>query len=538
MQKKTKNIAISVVGQLLLVVALFSAISSVAIAQRQQPVRIKIERADVLRHDDKIGKNTQSLNGNVILSHVRTFLHCDSAYMYNDSNCVVAYGNVHIIQNDSIHLYGDRLTYYGDQNLAKVRENVRANKGNTWLYTEYLDYDRLLDKAYFYDGGKIVNGENELVSDNGIYYPNTNDVYFKDNVIGTSPKYNMVSDTMRYNTQTEIITILGPTTIVNTDSTIIKSDNGWYNTQTDEAKLLKNNLIVTGQKTLEGSTIFYQRRLGLGTVWNNMVLTDTIDQMQLKGDYGFYNELTGAALATRKAQMIQIYGTDSLFMHADTMQVVPLPTDSSRLIKAYHHVKFFREDLQGRCDSLVFDFRDSIGTMYQAPIIWAQGNQMSGNEIKMYTRNQALYKVDMIESAFVISPEDSIGYNQVKGKKMTGHIRNNDIYRIDVDGNGQTLYYPKDDNLIIGVNRAESSNMSIWMKERKIVNITMRVQPSGNMNPPLLLGEKDLKLAGFRWLDDYRPKKKEDIFLELKIADDLLIQEEVYEGFSFDELGE
>lgn len=527
------NISISVLTLILLI-----ANNSAILAQHQQPVRIKIERADVLKHDDKIGKNTQSLNGNVILSHVRTFLHCDSAYMYNDSNCVVAYGNVHIIQNDSIHLYGDRLTYFGDQNLAKVRDNVRANKGNTWLYTEQLDYDRALDKAYFFDGGKIVNGENELVSDNGIYYPNTNDVYFKDNVVGTSPKYHMVSDTMRYNTQTEIITILGPTTIVNTDSTIIKSDNGWYNTQTDEAKLLKNNLIITGQKTLEGRTIFYQRRLGLGTVWNDMILTDTVDQIQLKGDYGFYNELTGAALATRKAQMIQVYGTDSLFMHADTMQIVPLPEDSNRLIKAYHHVKFFREDLQGRCDSLLFDFRDSIGTMFQSPIIWAQGNQMTGNEIKMYTRNQALYKVDMLESAFVVSPEDSIGYNQVKGKKMTGHIRNNDLYRIDVDGNGQTLYYPKDDELIIGVNRAESSDMSIWLKDRKIVNITMRVQPTGNMNPPFLLGEKDLKLAGFRWLDDYRPKKKEDIFLELKISDDLMVQEEVYEGFSFDELGE
>ncbi|MCQ2226704.1 MAG: hypothetical protein MJZ01_02200 [Bacteroidales bacterium] len=507
-------------------------------AQRQQPVRIKIERADVLRHDDKIGKNTQSLNGNVILSHQHTFLHCDSAYMYNDSNVVVAYGNVHVIQNDSIHLYGNRITYFGNTNLAKVRENVRANKGNTWLYTEYLDYDKSLDKAYFYDGGKVVNGDNVLTSDNGLYFPNTNDVYFKDNVVGTSPKCDMVSDTMRYNTKSEIITILGPTTIVNSDSTIVKSHDGWYNTQTEEANLLDNSIVITGQKTLTGKRIFYDKRNGIGRVWNDMVLADTVDNMTLHGDYGFYNEKTGAALATRNAQMIHVYQRDTLYMHADTLQIEPLDADSSRLIKAYHWVKFFRSDIQGRCDSLVFDFRDSIATMYKTPIIWAQDNQMTANEIKLFTKNQAIYKSELIDAAFIISPEDTIGYNQIKGKLMTGHIRNNELYRIDVSGNGQTLYYPKDDKVIIGINRAESSDMTIWMNKKKISNITMRVSPSGNMNPPFLLGENECKLAGFSWLEDYKPKCREDIFKKMEIAEGVIVKEEVFEGFSFDELGE
>ena len=121
---------------------------------------------------------------------------------------------------------------------------------------------------------------------------------------------------------------------------------------------------------------------------------------------------------------------------------------------------------------------------------------------------------------------------------MTGHIRNNDLYKIDVDGNGQTIYYPKDDQTLIGINRAESSDMTIWLKERKITNITMRVSPSGNMNPPLLLGEEDRKLSGFRWLDDYRPKRWEDIYKQLDIPEELNVQEEVYEGYTFDELGE
>lgn len=519
--------------------AFAAAIAFNAAAQTQpRSIRIKIEKADYLRHDDKIGKNTQSLNGNVVLSHHRTFLHCDSAYMYNDSNVVVAYGNIHVIQNDSIHLYGNRLTYLGDQNLAKVRENVRANKGDTWLYTEYLDYNRELDKAYFYNGGKVVNNDNVLTSDNGIYYPNTNDVYFKDDVEGTSPKYTMYSDTMRFNTASEVVTILGPTTIINSDSTIIDSENGWYDTKRDEAKLLFNNRIESGSYSLEGDTIFYERRKGLGTVWGNMLLTDTIDNMMLKGDYGFYNEITNEALATRRAMAMQVYGGDTLYAHADTFHIVPLPADTSRLVKAYHNVKFYRIDMQGRCDSLVFDFRDSIASLYQSPVLWAQGNQMTAREIKLYTRQQAVYKADLIEAAYVIAPEDTASYNQVKGKLMTGYIRNNELYKIFVDGNGQTIYYPKDGANVIGVNRAESSDMTIMLKERKISSITMRVSPSGKMNPPLLAGEEDKKLAGFRWLDDYRPKSKDDIFLRLDIPDELAAQEEVYEGYTFDELGE
>ena len=518
-------------------------LASPALIAQQRHLQVKIERADFLRHDDKIGKNTQSLNGRVVLSHGGTVLHCDSAYMYNDSNVVVAYGSIHIIQNDSIHLYGDHLVYLGNQNLAKVRDNVRANKGETWLYTEFLDYDRLLDKAYFYNGGRVVNNDNQLTSRNGVYYPNTNEVYFKDDVVGTSPTRTMYSDTMSYNTHTEVVRILGETTIYNNDSTIIKSERGWYNTITEQAQLNQNNSIVSGSHTLVGDKIFYNRMTGLGTATGNMVLTDSVNRMSILGDYGFYNQISGEAMATKRAEARQIYGGDTLFMHADTFYIEPIPADSARLIKAYRNVKFFRTDLQGRCDSLVFDSRDSIATMYHSPILWGQGNQMTARQVKLYTRNRAVYKTELIDAAFVISPEvslllDTIGFNQVKGKTITGHISNNELYRIDVDGNGQTIYYPKDDETIIGINRAESSNLSIFLKDRKISNIVMRVSPTGNMNPPLLIGEKDRKLKGFRWLDDYRPRRRTDIFLHLDIPDELIEQSEVYEGYTFDDLGE
>ncbi len=497
-------------------------------------VRIKIVKADALRHDDKIGKNTQSLIGDVALSHVNTFLYCDSAYMYNDSNLVHAYGNVHIIQNDSIHLYGDYLEYEGNQNLAKMRKNVRANKGTTWLYTEFLDYDRAADVGYFFNKGKVVNLENVLTSELGYYYPNINEVFFKDSVIATTPDYKMYGDTMRYNTQTEVVKILGPTRILS-DSTLIYSENGWYDTRNDVSQLLKNSYVQGKDHLLEGDTIFYNRRSGLGEVFGRMALHDTTNHIVIKGDYGFYNELTKLALATKRALMLQISGKDTLFMHADTFKVDPLPLEDSRIVRAFRNVKFYRFDLQGRCDSLVYDFRDSTSTMFYQPVVWAQGNQMTAQQVKLYMKNQLLHKVEMLNTAFIIAPEDTTGYNQVKGKMMTGYIRNNELYRIDVDGNGQTIYYPKDKEQLIGVNRAESSNMTLFMHNKKISDIIMRVSPAGNMNPLFVLPPEELQLKGFVWLDGYRPKTKEDIFLKLEIPESF-DQADEFEGYEYEEI--
>lgn len=505
-----------------------------------QTYRIQIDRADFLRHDDKIGKNTQSLNGDVKLSHQNTQLFCDSAYMYNDSNVVVCYGSVHVIQGDSVHLYGDRMTYYGDQSLVKVRDNVRANKGDAWLYTHFLDYDRARDCAYFFNGGRLVSGQNTLESRRGVFYTLTNDVFFKDSVRGHSPRMELVSDTTQFNTRTEVVTILGPTNIFTDDSTSIDSELGWYDTRANVAKLLRNNRVhsLPNRSTLLGRTILYERGKHLGTAWQDVVLTDSVDDMILRGDYGFFDQTTKAALCTQRAELMQTYKGDTVFMHADTFRVVPL-ADTARLVKAYHQVKAFRVDLQARCDSLVYDFRDSIATLYHFPVVWSDNNQMTGNVIKLHTRNRAIYKAELIEAAMMVMQEpDTVGFDQIKGKLITGHIRRNQLYRVDVDGSGQTIYYPRDGDELIGVNRAESSNMVITIADRKIQEISMLVSPSGRMNPPFLMGETDRQLAGFKWLQDFRPLCRDDIFKPLDIPDELTVMPDTYQGYEFDDVGE
>lgn len=480
--------------------------------QTTQRSKVQLEQADVLNANEKVyGKGVQVVYGNVKFRHANTLLFCDSAYMYRDSNMVIAYSRVHMIHNDSVHLFGDKLDYLGNQNLARVRNNVRMVKGDVELTTEFLDYDRTKNVGYYFNGGKVVNNDNTLLSDWGYYHPDLDEVFFKDSVKVYNPKYTMFSDTMKYHTVTETVKILGPTFIVS-DSNLIYSEDGYYDTKNDFSQLRKNSYVQGKEQTLYGDTINYNKKTGVGEVFGNMVLNDTVNHVIIKGNYGLYNELTKSALATKKAVMQQIYKGDTLHLHADTLRMDTIPELGTKLIRAYYKVKFFRTDIQGRCDSMVYNMVDSTNTMFHDPIIWAQGSQMSAQTIKLYSKNQVMDRAELTNAAFVAQQEDSTLFNQIKGKNMVGYFANNELFKIDVDGNGQTIYYPKDKDAIIGVNRAESSNLTLMFKQRKIERIIMRVTPGGNMNPPYILPEKDVKLQGFIWLEQFRPKNKNDIF--------------------------
>ena len=501
---------------------------------QKKKATILIEYADVLEGAaETLGKNVQALQGNVKMQHRDIRMFCDSAVLYRDSNRVEAFGSIHIIQSDTVHLYGDRLDYEGNKSLARMRRNVRMVNDDVVLTTHHLDYDRRENVAYYFNGGTIADTTNELTSREGYYYPQSGEVNFKDSVVLNNPDYTMYSDTLKYFTQTEVVEIVGPTDILS-EKNHIYSELGFYNTRTDEARLLKNNFVDGGEQKLSGDTIYYDRKNGLGEVHSSMALEDTANNVIITGDYGYYNEQTENALATRRAVLKQVYGNDTLFLHADTLRADPVEEGAEeKLVRAFHHVQFYRRDLQGRCDSMVYDFRDSTNTFYHDPVIWAQGNQITASTIKLYTRERTLQKAEMIDNAFLIAPGDSANYNQIKGKLMTGYFRENKLYRIDVDGNGQTIYYPKDQDYTIGINRAESSSLTIFLKDRVVETIVMRKKPAGNMNPPFVLGEEAVRLKGFQWLEKYRPKSYEDIF------DFTEIQEQVertdYSGYEFQE---
>ncbi len=493
---------------------------------------------DEMIHDASMDDDVQLITGSVKITHGNVLMYCDSAYKYNDSNRIEAYNNIHVIQNDSIHLYGDYLEYEGNTRLVKVRKNVSLVKKEMVLTTDYLDYNRNDNIAYYFNGGKIIDGGNTLTSKLGYFYTDINEVFFKDSVVAENEKYTIFSDTLMYNTVTKVTGILGPTFIVSEDN-LIYSEDGYYDTSNDIANLRKNSYVEGKNTLLKGDTIFYDRKSGFGEVFGSMELVDTANNIIIRGNYGYYNEITKKAFAIKKATLVQIYKGDTLFLHADTLRLDPvqdtITNKESKLIRAFHHVKFFRTDIQGRCDSMVYDFRDSINIFYHEPVLWATGNQMTAQVIKLYTRNKTIYKAELKNGAFIIAPDDTLFFNQLKGKDMVGYIKDNNLYKIDVEGNAQTIYYPRDNGFVIGANKAESSDMTIYLNYGKIKDIIMYNTPKGTLKPPIFLTEEESSLEGFRWLEEYRPKSKTDIYIKKELPKNEKVTN-IYEGFQIEDI--
>ncbi len=478
----------------------------------QEVKQIEIN-ANYIEFDSDLGTGAKRLLGDVRFKHEDVYMTCDSAWYFSEENIVESFSNVHLWQGDTLDLYGDYLKYSGNTKMANVRENVILIDNENRLTTDYIDHDFENDLAYYLGGGRIINGDNTLVSKQGNYYTKEKLFFFKDSVTVINPDYTMYSDTLKYNTVTEVAYFLGPTDIISEEN-YIYCENGWYDTQNNISQFNKNAYLQNEGKTLKGDSIYYDRELGLGKAYHDVVLIDTAENMILQGEIAIYNEKTEYAMLTDSALMIQVDNNDSLFVHADTLLSVPDTIPEKRLIKAFYRVKFYRTDIQGKCDSLVYTDIDSVFHFFGEPVLWSEENQLTAEKIEIYTRNQQLDRLEMINSSFIISLEDSIKFNQIKGRNMTGYIRDNQLHRIMVDGNSQTIYYAREDESedYIGVNKAESSNLEIYFSDNDISKILFQPNTDGTFFPIDKLPSAESRFEGFRWYEEYRPKNRYDVF--------------------------
>jgi len=483
----------------------------------QDTTKINLERADTWEYNEAIGPDIQRIIGNVILRHDTGYLYCDSAYLNDIENVVMAYGNVHIKASDTLNLYGDSLQYNGYTKIAKVWGNVRLIDNQTVLTTDSLDFNRRTQVAWYDNWGKIVNDDNNLVSKYGYYYTRVKEFFFKEKVILINPDYIMNSDTLMYNTVTEIAYFYGPSTIVSKDKIdSIYCTDGWYDTQKDISLFRHNAEIYHEAQLITGDTIYYERVNGFGQIFNNAMLLDTIQDIVLTGNYGEIIRQRGVGFMTLRAMGILIDKNDSLFMHGDTIRAFFDSEEEHEKIKAmfaYYKVKFFRKDLQGACDSLAFHSSDSTLYMYHNPVIWSAKNQLTSDTITLTIRDGVLDTMVMRKSAFIISQDDTNKFNQIKGKDMVAYFLNNEIYKINVIGNSETIYFAREeDRSLIGINKVYSSDMLILIEKNEIQSITYISQPSGTLYPENEISQYDLRLKNFQWRAEERPKTKEEIF--------------------------
>ena len=495
--------------------------------------KIEILNANSLEYDESTGKKAKKLIGNVQLKHDDALMFCDSAYIFSETNTLNAYSNVKITQGDSLQLFGDSLSYDGNSKKAILRGNIRLINKDIILTTQFLDYDRITNVAYYFDGGKMISRKEQdtLTSKRGYYHSESQAVFFKENVVLKNPQYTIFSDTLKYQSQTETVYFLGPTTI-ESNQNLIYTENGWYNTTTNISEFYGNSYLYSENRFIYGDSIYYNRELGVGKITCNAIINDTTAKLEIHGDDVIMYEKKDSAIITKEALLMQFMDNDTLFMHADTFKIYTsyqkmiiqdslalnqdsTTTDTIRNLLAYHNAKFFKSDMQGKADSIVYNFADSTVNFYTEPVIWSNENQLTADFIYLLLSNKEIHSIYLKEKAFIISKADSLlpNFNQIKGENMVGYFLEKKLYKIEVNKQAETIFFAKDDaEKYIGVNKAFGNNMLIFLADNTLKSVTFIKDPEGIFYPIKEPSPKDLILKGFNWDESKKPMDKFGVF--------------------------
>ena len=473
--------------------------------------------ADETRFDQRINPDAQILVGDVVFRHDSMYMYCDSALFYETSNSLDAYGNVKMNQGDTLFLYGDRLHYSGDEMLAKVRENVVMIDKKMRLTTDSLNYDRTINLGYYFNWGTVEDTLNVLTSEWGEYDTQSNDAVFNDEVTLTNPNFVLTSDTLHYNTKTQVATIVGPSNI-KSDNNHIYSTLGRYYTASGEAHLLKRSVLTNEDKQMTGDSIYYNRDEGFGEAFDNVEMDDFGGKTRLTGDYTYYNELADSAYATHRAIAIDYSQGDSMFIHGDTLRLLTRYPDTDsvyRIVQAYRKVRIYREDVQAVCDSLVFNSIDSCMTMFFDPVVWSGPQQILGEVIRVYLNDSTVEWSHVENQALIVEQVDTNQFNQISGRDIKSYFVDGTIDKTDVTGNVMVVYYyiEEGDSIAFGINTTECSYLTAFMKEGLVDKLYIKEQSNGIFYPIAQVPPGKDRLPNFAWLNKLRPLSKEDIMI-------------------------
>ena len=505
-------------ARLLFIVSFFLLLSQALVAQEQDTVQRKKTRINIEHYDKAIYSKSmgdvQRLIGHVKMRHDSAYFFCDSAYYYHQNNSFDAYQNVHIIINDTVEIFSDLLNYDGDRRFAEFHDNVRLRDDSTTLYTEYLTYDRNLHLASYPDSAVTVRGDKTLKSHYGYYRDRLKEFSFFENVEVYSLKYQMYTDTLFYNTGIEKMWFEGPTTIINKEN-VLEGKHGYYLVNEDHVYLDKRPYMHNETQQMRSDSIFYDRNIGLAQAYSQVDMIDTSYKVILRGDYVEMWEDRGFSFATDSAYAISYDGGDSLYIHGDTLfMYFDKEKEEAEKLIARRNVRFFKSDLQGKCDTLTYLRADSTIQMRVAPILWAKDSQLSGIDIDIKLKDNSVEWVLQKGNAFIISQDSIEGFNQIKGSDITSRFENGNIHRVNVDGEkAETIYWIRDnDGSLIGIDVSNSETMVIEMEKQSVSIIKSFNDINETMFPEQDLLESDRYLQGFKWHDEARPVDKNDIF--------------------------
>ncbi len=488
----------------------------------------------------KVNDSTQLqiLAGNVRLKQNTSYFYCDSCVINSNTKTFEAWGNVHINDADTANIYSSHLRYFINKKLAFLDGGVRLTDGKGTLTTPDLEYDMTTDIGIYKHGGKVTNKKTILTSKEGYYYAGLRDVYFKNNVVLKDPAYDIKTDSLLYNTETQTARFIAYTLIRDSSGRTVETREGYYNMQTGKAEFGGRPVIKDGKLTITANSIAIDDSTGISHAKGNVIIIDTVQNTTIIAGEVFSDSKRDRILATRKPLMIVKQGDDSIYIAADTLfsarltdlygqkdsvikdtvkgtKVVNVNNKDStnRYFEAYRHVRIFSDSLQAVCDSMFYSFKDSTFRLYQDPVLWAKESQITGDTILLFTKNKKADRMKVFENSFMVNMLEPEVYNQIKSTRMDAYFRDGNIDSVRANGSAECIYYIQDDDsAYTGINESKSDIMDIYFSEQALHKVVFRSTVTGTIWPIQQKNPREMRLIGFRWLDSRRPKTKFDLF--------------------------
>ncbi len=479
----------------------------------QQPKKVNIQSGYLEKRPDfpdAVIYTKESAN-QVYIIHEGIEMWCDQAFVYMKDNFVKAYGNVLITQGDTLSLRSKYAEYNGNTQFAFASGQVILKEPNTTLSTDTIYFDRIKQQAFYRSGGKVVDTASVLTSTIGRYYAETKKYQFLSKVVLTNPDYVIHTNQLDFYTETGHAYLYGPSTITG-NSSVVYCERGFYNTRQDFGYFNKNARIDYDQRIVYGDSIYFDRNKNFASATNNIKILDTLNNSIVKGHYAEVYRAKDSVFITKRAIAITVRDNDSIYIHADTLQITGKP--DHRILKGFFDARIYKSDMSGKCDSIFSSEKLGITKMLRNPVMWSGENQMTGDTIHLLsnTLTEQLDTLKVFKNAFLIQ-KDSIGYNQVKGETLIGLFTNNELDTININRNTEVIFYTRNDkDELIGINHTKSSTLQITLENQEIITVKFNSKADGKLHPESQFPDNARLLRGFNWRGDERLLSKDDLF--------------------------
>ncbi|MBP7395867.1 MAG: OstA-like protein [Flavobacterium sp.] len=479
----------------------------------QATKKIVVEHSDFFAVNQIEAPDAALLTGNVRMIHDGVVMTCNKAYYFEKENYIKAFGNVQLVQGDTLFLNSKYAEYSGNVKKAFATGNAVMSSPDATLATDTINFDRNTQEVFYNTNGTIVNKENTLKSKSGRYYVTQKKFQFLTAVTITNPTYVIKSNHLDYYSNSGHSYLLGPSTITS-KANYIYTEKGFYDTKKNLAHFLNKSYIKYDDRLIRGDSLYYDRNKEFASATRNVKITDSINRGIVKGHYAEVYKKQDSMFVTKRAVAVNFVENDSVYIHGKKLMVTG--KEGNRIIRAFNNVRFYKTDMSGKCDSIHSSTKTALTKLIGNPILWNAENQITGDIMHLIgdSKTEKLDSLKVLNNTFIVSKDTlGTGFNQVKGQDLFGKFKDGKLHDVDIIKNTEVIYYMRnDDKELIGINKNKSSKINIIFDKNAIETITFFKEVDGDIFPEKDLPENGRKLKGLIWRGDERIKSKDDIF--------------------------